>query len=169
MPRDAVVSHRLPGRVRLKLPGLKHDAAALGEVAEGLRRAPGVEAVESNPLVGSLLLRHGGEWEGLARWAEAQGLFRVVEPAPLGVHGRLRAGVDGVTRGLSAVTGEAVDLREWLTLGLIGLAIQQAIEGNVMVPAASLLWYALNAARMAETPDSGAIPPAPARPKEQQE
>lgn len=155
MLHDALVSHSLPGRIRLKLAGLKQDAAGLGLVAEALRRCPSVGAVESNPTVGSLLILHTGDWETLARWAEGERLFRVTQRPPTSVHERLRDGVDGVTKGLSTLAGEPVDAREWLTLGLIGLAIQQAIEGNVMVPAASLLWYAFNSARMAEMAPGG--------------
>lgn len=150
MLREAIVTHRLPGRIRLQLSGLKHDPAALDGLAEGLRASPQVTRVQANALVGSLLVHHTGGWDELAAWAEAGQLFALGRPPRENVHQRLHRGVDDLTRGLSAVSGEPVDLREWLTLGLIGLAIHQAAAGNVMVPAASLLWYALNTARMAE-------------------
>lgn len=147
---EALVTHRLPGRIRLKLGGLKSDPAALDRLAEGLRANPQVAQVQTNALVGSLLIHHTGGWDELAAWAEAGQLFALGMPPRENVHQRLHRGVDDLTRGLSAVSGEPVELREWLTLGLIGLAIHQALAGNVMVPAASLLWYAFNAARMAE-------------------
>lgn len=165
MPHDAVVSHSLPGRIRLRLTGLKGDAVALGQVAGHLRLCPSVVRVEANPVLGSLLIHHTGEWEEVARQAEVEQLFRLGTPAREGIHRRLHAGVDGLARSLSAISGQQVDLREWLTLGLIGLAIAQAAEGNIMVPAASPLWYALNAVnavRMGEESHPGATEAGPA-------
>lgn len=159
MLHEAVITHRLPGRIRLKLPGLKRDALALGQIAEGLGLCPFVLGVEANPLLGSLLIRHQGDGSEVESWAEAQGLFRAGPEARETVQGRLREGVDGLARGLSAVSGQRLESREWLTLGLIGMAIHQAIEGNIMVPAVSLLWYAINTAGASGQPEGGPAPP----------
>lgn len=140
----------MPGRVRLVCHALKHDGERLGRLAEGLRGCPAVTRVDGSPLLGTLLVHHQGSLDGVLAWAAGHGLFRLAAARPADMHERLRGGLDGVARGLSAVTGQPLAPREWLTLGLVGLAIHQAVEGNIMVPAVSLLWYALNNARVGD-------------------
>ncbi len=147
MPPEIEVRHRLPGRARLLCPALKNDGAGLGRLAEELRGCPAVMQVDGNPVLGTLLLRHRGELDTVLAWAGEHGLVRVIAASPADVNQRLRGGLERVARGLTAVSGQPLAPREWLTLGLIGLAIHQAVEGNIMVPAVSLLWYALSNAR----------------------
>jgi hypothetical protein len=150
MPPDAIVVHRLPGRLRLRLTELKNDSAALTDIAAKLQAIPGVQAVEANVLTGSLLLRYAGPEAAILHAAVAQGGFRLTPsgPATPDMRGRLDEGLRNLSRGLQTVTGGEVDLNGLLVVGLTLLAIQQAIEGNVMVPAAALLWNAYQAARM---------------------
>lgn len=150
MPPDAVIVHRLPGRLRLRLTELKNDPQALAAVAAELEAIPGMQAVEANALTGSLLLRYAGPEAAILQAAASQDGFRltVAGAAAPDLRGRLDEGMRNLSRGLQTVTGGEVDLNGLLVVGLTLLAIQQAIEGNVMVPAAALLWNAYQAARM---------------------
>lgn len=151
MPPDAVVVHRLPGRLRLRLTKLKNDPESLASIAAGLRALPGIQAVEANAVTGSLLLRYEGPEALILQAAASEGSLRLVkaeEEAVVDLRGRLDEGIRNLSRGLQSVTGGEVDLNGLLVVGLTLLAIQQAIEGNVMVPAAALLWNAYQAARM---------------------
>lgn len=151
MPPDAVIVHRLPGRLRLRLTELKNDPQALAAVAAGLEAIPGMQAVEANALTGSLLLRYAGPEAAILQAAAREGGFRLVrttEEAIPDLRGRLDEGMRNLSRGLQTVTGGEVDLNGLLVVGLTLLAIHQAIEGNVMAPAAALLWNAYQAARM---------------------
>lgn len=104
--------------------------------------------VAPNPLTGSLLVLHEGPFEAIAGFAERDELFRlgkVITPKTL--QGRVEAGLEATSQNLEAVSGGEFDLDGVLFLGLTGLAIHQAIEGNIMAPAVTLIWYALSAAR----------------------
>lgn len=151
MPPDAIVVHRLPGRLRLRLTELRNDPEALANVAAKLRATPGIQAVEANAVTGSLLLRYEGLEAEIMPAAASAGGFRIVtdgEREATDMRGRLDEGMRNLSRGLQTVTGGEMDLNGLLVVGLTILAIQQAIEGNVMVPAAALLWNAYQAARM---------------------
>lgn len=161
MLHNAVIQHRLPGRTRLKLEGLKGQAALMAPLSEALRQCPSVMVVEANTTLGTMLVRHTGEWESVARWAEERALLNLSTPTADSINQRLRAGVNGLARDLGTLSGQPVDLGDWLTVGLIGLAIHQAVQGNVMVPAVSLLWYAFNNARMGESNTAAAPGQAP--------
>lgn len=151
MPLDAIVVHRLPGRLRLRLSALRNEHEALASIAAKLRVAPGIQAVEFNAVTGSLLLRYEGrEAEVVPAVASAGGLHITTEGERQAsdMHGRLEEGMRNLSRGLQTISGGEVDLNGLLVVVLTLLAIQQAIEGNVMVPAAALLWNAYQAARM---------------------
>lgn len=48
----------LPGRVRLRVAGMRDDPTKAGVVLNALNALPGVRAVDVNPLTGSALLRY---------------------------------------------------------------------------------------------------------------
>jgi hypothetical protein len=150
MPPDAIVVHRLPGRVRLRLAELRNDPEALASMVGRLRGVPGIRAAEANAVTGGLLLHYEGSEAAILAAAAAEGGFRLTsaEPTPPDMRSRLEEGMRNLSQGLRQLTGGEVDLNGLLVVGLTLLAIQQAIEGNVMVPAAALLWNAYQAARM---------------------
>ncbi len=148
MPLEARIIHRVPGRLRLKLIDKSGVAAGLERLAAQVRGLPGVIEVSANPLTGSLLILHTGPAGPLLEQAEARRLLRVVSVPPQSLHARVAAGLEESSRNLQVVTGGELDLNGLLIVALTGLAIHQALQGQFMAPAISLLWYALNAARM---------------------
>jgi hypothetical protein len=148
MRPEAQIVHRLPGRVRLRISGKRNDTAYFSKLAEMIRACPGVGEARVNPLTGSLIVWHEGPFEVVAAYAEARQMFRVTGPSPAApLRTQVAEGLEDTSRNLEAVTGGELDLDGMLIVGLTGLAIQQAIEGNIMAPAVTLLWYALHAAR----------------------
>lgn len=148
MPPDAEVVHRIAGRTRLRIAGKRNDAAYFSQLIEQIRACPRVREATANPLTGSLLIRYDEPFELVAGFAQQRQLFRLAGPQPSAtLKARTAAGFEEASRNLEAVTGGELDLDGMLILGLTGLAIHQAIEGNIMAPAVTLMWYALNAAR----------------------
>jgi len=92
-------------------------------------------------------MQHEGSIEAMLAFAEARQLFKLVENPPLKLKDQVAQGLSQSSRNLETVSGGKVDLDGVLFLGLTGLAIHQAIEGNIMAPAVTLMWYALSAAR----------------------
>lgn len=52
---DARVASDIPGRVRLRLPELKHQKSLAEQCAETLRGIPGIDEVHVSPVTGSVL------------------------------------------------------------------------------------------------------------------
>jgi hypothetical protein len=58
MAHLAHIAHRIPGRVRLRIPSARHDRATLMRLAQRTASLPGVKSVESNSATGSLLISY---------------------------------------------------------------------------------------------------------------
>jgi cation transport ATPase len=58
MVRHAYVCHSSAGRLRLRIPGARHDADSLKRMAHATREVPGVRSAEYNPTTGSLLIKY---------------------------------------------------------------------------------------------------------------
>jgi hypothetical protein len=123
VPR-AVIASAVAGRMRLRLPAHRGDAAFFALLAQRALMLPGVVGAAANPLTAGLLLRFRGAPEAVLAAAAREGLFCSAAPAPVSV-------LPAAAR--LAPLGAAV-------LGL--LAALQAWRGAVLPPAATLLWYA---------------------------
>jgi heavy-metal-associated domain-containing protein len=58
MAVDAYVHHYVPGRLRLKIPAVKGEAAELRDISSAIAKAPGINQVEYNPITGSILIEY---------------------------------------------------------------------------------------------------------------
>jgi hypothetical protein len=63
MIRSASITHRTPGRIRIRIPSAKGDSEFLEQVRTALASLPGVMEVTCSPLTGSLLVFHPPEVE----------------------------------------------------------------------------------------------------------
>ena len=147
---DARIVHRLPGRLRIKVDSHKRDVAFFSMLRNELRSCPGVLEVTANPVTASVLIQHAAAETKIVQFVTAHKLLNVRsgDAGPAGAQAQMTAGLQGFSRGVQGASGGVLDMDALIVMGLTGLAIQQAIEGNIMVPAASLLWYAYSAARM---------------------
>jgi hypothetical protein len=143
------VTHRAPGRLRLKVPDRRGDAQWFDRAAAALSVCEGVARVEANPLTASLLVLFGSGFSlsEIHRAAGAAGLF-VLEGAAPPVAAVVRAG-DGLREldaRLRALSGGEADVRSLVFAGLLGLAALQFLRGHVLGPASTLLWQAFDLA-----------------------
>lgn len=156
MPSLAYQVHRTRERIRLRLPDRRHDTAFFAELCERLSALPGVVEVSGNPLSAGLLVRfHPTQAHALRAAIAATGRLQIVDgPPPLspGLNA-LRRAADRIDRSLEEQSGGSADLRTLAVLLLILLAAGQALRGQLLAPAASLLWYAFELLRF--------VPPAP--------
>jgi len=58
MLRSASIAHRIPGRIRIRIPSAKADSEFLEQARTALAALPGVLEVTSNPLTGSIVVLH---------------------------------------------------------------------------------------------------------------
>lgn len=126
----AELVHSAPGRVRLRVAERKGDDEWFGETRRAIAGFPGIVRVIGNPATGSFLLR--GKDLALRRIpevAEERGWFAVASPGSRGPAGNALASLAPI---------------------FLGLAVIQAARGQIMVPAISLAWYALEIVRWEE-------------------
>jgi hypothetical protein len=143
----AIVGHELPGRLRVRVPSRRHDHDYFARAADALAGCPGVEELDVNTATASLLVTHTTTTAAIRDFAQREGLFALAS-APPPQPARRPLPLRQMDGRLAEITGGAVGLREALALAFLVMAVQQALRGNVMAPAASLLWYALEAARL---------------------
>lgn len=139
----AHIVHRLRGRLRLKVPDKRRDADWLTEAASRLERMPGVRRVETRIISGSLLIYHQAGTALEERLASVDS-FRITN-ASIATPPVLDPALDGLSRSqrkLKRRTGGRVNLETLLIALLVLAALGQALRGQIMVPAVSLLWYA---------------------------
>jgi hypothetical protein len=144
----ARVAHRAPGRVRLKVPARQGDRAWFGQAAGQISTCAGVTRVEANPVTASLLVRFGDGFSlaGLAHAAGAAGLFALEARAPVPALVRAGDALQELDARVRQLTGGEADVRSLVFLGLLGLAAVQALRGQVLGPASTLLWQAFDLA-----------------------
>ncbi len=151
---SAYIKHRLPGRVRLKIPQKKGDYRYFDRLAESLEDCPGITQLQLNPPAASLLICHSADtpFLSIAEFAQTNALFVVIEQEPeqafsiphLPIAMLTSTGLNNLDKSLMDFSRGRLDGRSLLFLALIGLAFHQITKGRVMAPAASLLWYALS-------------------------
>lgn len=134
VPRAIIVS-AVAGRMRLRLPAHRDDAAFFALLAQRALMLPGVVGAAANPMTAGLLLRFGGAAEAVLAAAAREGIFRAAAQAP-------------ATRMPSAA-----QLAPFGAAAFGVLAALQAARGAVLPPAVTLLWYAGSVLRGAPAPD----------------
>ncbi len=143
MLRSASIAHRVPGRIRIRIPSAKADGEFLEQARAALSALPGVLEVSCNPLTGSIVILHSPDLrldlEGTAISHNGSALPFVLDapkPAPAPPRTRRRKGprqsyvaraVAGAFADLDDVvreaTGNALDLKVLLPLVVGGLGL----------------------------------------------
>jgi hypothetical protein len=104
-----------------------------------------VSAVEANPLTGSVLIRHSGPFSGIAAFAGEGKMFIVTADiaSSITVTNRAAANLAWLEEQFTQLSGGRLDLRSAILIGLLALSIAQITRGEIMAPAVTLLWYAV--------------------------
>jgi hypothetical protein len=171
-PPSARLSHRLPGRVRLKIEERRGDERYFGDAIRRLGESPAVTAVTAKPATGSILIHHRGAFEPVAQLAATAGLFAIegepsetdapVHPLSVVASGFSVLGMYQLGRGRIAGNavealwngyGAAVTLGSpWLSGALVAVGAYQLLTGGQLLGAASsLFFYAATARHMTKT------------------
>lgn len=150
---DAYITHAIQGRVRIRIPDRKGDAAyfsSLRDKLAALSELPGIQRVEANPMTGSILVTHTFDPQTLdlglvAQYSEFNNLFRLrttAQPDPPSASGSLNKSPRKGNGNGGGLTGGDIDGGMLAILGLLGIAVIQLSRGNIMIPAISAVWYA---------------------------
>jgi hypothetical protein len=146
----ARVVHTLPGRERIKIEERRGDKDYFVALEKQLAGCPGVLAVEANFRTASVLIRYAVDDLQVWRYAIEQGLFRRAESqsvtsaiSPV-FAAKVAPNAETAEGQVKAASLHDLRLRQLMFVGLVGVGIVQAIEGNIAVPAVAAFWYALN-------------------------
>lgn len=184
MRHHAYVVHHVRGRMRLRLPRAKGDAAALNEIREFVCSIPGVSKVEVNPVTGSVLVQYDhttqpefqdelqrrGESEELLSLvmpevAAAETVAKVVEDDAtlLAQHSRAARAIvqlfDRFDLRIRRATNNAVGLQVLLLFGVATYSVIKSIREKSASPGwLILLLFALDTFIRRHEPRPGAMP-----------
>jgi hypothetical protein len=129
----AHVRHCLPHRLRLSIPYKRRDESFFSHIKILIDQIDGVDQTQVNSLSGGIVIDHPAcSSEALLERLDKSGVFKI----DVDQH-------ESTVQPLSNPGQERDIWRGLLALLLLALAIQQILKGNIMVPAISLLWYAL--------------------------
>jgi hypothetical protein len=149
MVPEARIVHRIAGRMRVRVPSRRGDAAYFATVEETLRGLNGVESVGADPLTGGILILHGIDPGVIVDYAAQKGLFlaKEEEAKKAGgtvLHDVLGAPFGSFSRRIRSFTGNAADLSGLAVLALLTVGVYQIARGNFGAPAwYTAFWYAL--------------------------
>lgn len=78
---DAFLSHRISGRVRLKIPSRKGDFHYFESLKEQLSGCRGIKTVDVNPMTGSILI-YTSDMEKVTEYARDRNIFILKNSRP---------------------------------------------------------------------------------------
>jgi hypothetical protein len=152
MCAQAVIAHQIPGRMRLLIPEKRGDAGYFENLLDEFSRVDAVQRAKVNPLTGSLTLEFTGDPGDILQHL---GMAELVSAGPDGqvdsVEGSVSSRVLGspmpATSPVNLVSGREVNPMFMVgsALGVVGL--MQTFRGQVLAPAISVFWYAIEAFR----------------------
>ena len=147
-PPEAHVVHSTDGRTRIRVPSERRNSAFFRRVVEELSQCETVSKIEAKPLSGGVLVHYQGDFDVIADWAVRKDLFTLVDQPVRnsGMLDRLDSEMDVIDRRINAITAGEANLASLVFLGLLMVAAVQLLRGNIMGPAMTMAWYAVNAA-----------------------
>ena len=142
----ARLAHSLPGRKRVKIDERRCDAAYFAMLEKELAGCPGVVAVTTNPRTGTALISHATEDASLWEYADEHELFHLGENETAVPTARpsIVGGTEVAEHKSYTKSGKRPDIRWLIFLGMMGMGVAQAIEGNIAIPAIGAFWYAFS-------------------------
>lgn len=143
MKARAYAVHRLPGRIRFRIPSRRRDRAFFAAVEERLQRSSAVTAVKTNPETGSVLVQYTGDAALFDQMLDSDlgELIELVLGAPP-MASRLRGEIVVIDRRIRQFTSGELDLGTLASFGLLAMAGWQLVLGRHPTRAVSLGWYA---------------------------
>lgn len=145
-PPGAHLAHRIPRRLRVRVPSRKGNRAYFEGAVDRLRGEPSIRSVRASARTGSITIEHDGHAREVASLARQAGLFDLPEAA---VAHLLAEGVAGKF--------VDVDAPSLVSSGLAGMGVYQAVRGNVLGSGVEHIWQAYSAARTLGRPGIAAV------------
>jgi hypothetical protein len=154
MTAQAVVIHQIPGRARILILEKRGDSDYFRSLSDEFSRVDGVQKVKVNSTTGSLILEFAGGLSDIVRRSQSDRFFSINSDS---AEQRLPASpnrptpVSNETHEVNLVSGHDINPMFMVgsALGVIGVV--QTFRGQVLAPAISLFWYALESFRQSRS------------------
>lgn len=143
-PPHATVEHACAGRTRLRFAEHRGDVEFFRAVAHEIAALPGVSQVEGRPATGSLIVAHAGESDAFMAQALAQGVVLIAASSVPPSEPPFLNDVLALMRSLNLPSPGELGVKHAAAAAFLAMALQQAMRGNLMPPAATALWYAFS-------------------------
>jgi hypothetical protein len=126
------------------------DESYFSELAESFRRFANIRSAKANPATGSVALEFIGDLEDILVKAQEDDLLSIIEEASKA--SRLAARKASTKSAIHLVSGR--DINRMFMVGSLFLVVGtvQVFRRELFPPAVSVLWYAMQAFRLAERP-----------------
>lgn len=141
MAAKAFIEHRLPGRVRLKIPSRRGDVSFFESLIATLSDLLNIDELTANPSTGSVIIRYTGPVETIMSRAADLGLFEIGEPQLQQPKHRSRPTPQG------RPDPRSPEIIMTTALALAGLSAYQVSRGEALGSATESFWTALVAYR----------------------
>ena len=154
------IAHTTHGRTRLGWGDEAEQKHRAREIAQQLEQIAGILGAEARLTTGSIIIEHPeNPWAEIQSLIEQQGAIQFC-PTPSQIPARsglqtLNMGLQRIDQVMRQGTQDGMDLRNLTFILLVMLALIQSLRGQVMVSAASFLWFAFNVARFSPSGNTG--------------
>jgi len=153
----AFISHRIPGRLRIRIPAMRHQELYFERVRQQMVKIPGLHRLTTNTRTGSVLLEFTGDLEGIDDWGRKLDLFELGDrPYPHALSEWLHNIPHRPENLLKVVTDGRIDVAGLTALALTGLGIRQIMQGQALPAGYSLIWDGIGLIRDAGKPGNTA-------------
>jgi hypothetical protein len=144
------IAHATDGRTRIRCGDDISDKAVISEIAEHMAQIPGVDQAVPRIATGSIIIEHETvQWSAIEPQLTEELSVEISTPPRKPAYTGIMALNKGIDQVDGTLKGMNTDLRTLTVFMLVVLAITQALRGQVMVSASSLLWYAFSVASKA--------------------
>lgn len=136
------IVHQIPGRIRMRVPDKRNDAAYFSRLSESLAGIEGVRSSQVTPRTGSVVLHYDGDAGLLLERMREQIPRLVIE----NYHRVKNSSLIG-TRPFRIVSGRQLSPMFMLGTALAAVGMLQTFRGKIAVPSITAFWYALDSFR----------------------
>jgi hypothetical protein len=154
----AVIVHRIPGRIRLRVQDKRGDPDYFATLSEDITGMPGIYAVKVNPMTGSVVIHYSGTTDGMLAQLEEHHLSianrHEMEKKQEKNQQNTSPPPNRHTQPFLLVSDRDINPMFMLGTVLAAFGVVQTFRGKILVPSLSLLWYAMEAFRQSRAPQS---------------
>ena len=139
----ARISHRIPGRARLRTQGIKGDRAAVNALLGVLEETPGVKNVQVSLTTGSVLVEHDGDIDDVLRAAEQRGALQLEEGEPEPYLTQLNRALVESDRRIQYASKGKLNLETISFVGFVAGGVYQVFNNHGLPAGVTMLRYAV--------------------------